>query len=587
MDNGNGNESRSTRRRTLVLAVVLGLWTLGIFARLIQLQAFGHAESSVKVAHQNQLERDIPTDRGMIRDRTGKTLARSIPSYSISYEPSPDSSPEAQMAPIRAAAPILGLDARDLEQKRRQLEKGKSRLYLKREADAETARKVAERKIPGLHLNEEPHRYYPNGSLAAHVLGGVDVDEKGLAGIELRYNGVLGGRAGSRLVLRDALRREYNVETLFEPKPGKDIDLTLDLQIQYFAQSALVKACSEHQAAWGSVIVGSPATGEILAMASFPDYDPNALSSASPEQMTDRAVRHMFDPGSTFKIVTAAAAIEHSRVDLADTFDCATGAISVAGGPIRDHKAFGRLAFSDVIAHSSNIGTIQVARRVGPDLFYGMVRAFGFGGRTGIDLPAEAAGLVHPPNAWSRRSLDAMSVGYEISVTTLQLLQAISAIADRGEIVPPRLLKSVAGRGPENASPSGRRRIMSAAAAETLVGVLIRAVREGTGTAALIPGLTVAGKTGTAQLLERDSRGYTSSRHLAAFAGFVPAEKPALAIVVVICDPKSRQDVYYGGQVAAPVFREIASKSLRYLKIDLAIRPLNVVAGQASGGQEP
>ena len=586
MDIATELERKKTRRRTRFLALIVAFWVLAILVRLVQIQAFGHAAAKARVTTQSREELPIRADRGTIYDRKGRILAQSIPSKSVFVQPSPGGPKEAHFAPVRAAAPILGLDRDAVAQKLRQIEMGKNFVYLKREVEPGTVRRLTEAKIQGLQLQEEPRRYYPHGTLAAHVLGGVDTDERGLAGIELRYNGVLGGREGRRLVLRDALRREYNVETMAEPKPGKDISLTLDLNIQYFAQSELEKAMALHEAEWGTVIVGVPATGEILAMAGAPVYNPNAFASAPAERMIDWAVRTQFDPGSTFKIVTAAAALEHGRVGLSETFNCAADAITVPGGPIRDHKAFGVLSFADVFTHSSNIGTIQVARRLGPDLFFRMVQAFRFGLRTGIDLPAEAAGLVHPPNEWSRRSLDAMSVGYEVSVTAIQLLQAMNCIANRGELVPPRLLKSIDGRPVADGSAAERTRVLSATAAETLVGMLERVVLDGTGQPACPPGYTAAGKTGTAQLVDRDTRGYTSEKHLAAFAGFAPAEAPVLSIVVVICDPK-KQDLYYGGLVAAPIFREVATRALRYLQVYPRPRPATILAARNREGGRP
>jgi cell division protein FtsI (penicillin-binding protein 3) len=559
-------ERKKARRRTRLLAVFLGLWSVGILARLVELQVFEHRELSRQVAGQNRFVRLVRTDRGTIYDRTGRILAQSIPSQSVIYRSVPGAPVDAQMAPILKVAPLLGLDRESLEQKRRQVESGKPFIFLKREVDPDTARRIKEGNVRGIDFEEEPRRIYPYRTLAAHVLGGADKDEKGLAGVELRYNSVLGGRPGRRLVIRDGHRREYNVETTSEPKPGKDIELSLDIWIQSFAQQALEKAMAAHEADWGTVIVSSPTTGEILAMASAPGYDPNVLSAAKPEQATDRSIRHLFDPGSTFKIVPAAAALEHGLADLSDVFNCAAEAISVAGGPIRDHRAFGVLSFADIIAHSSNIGTIQVGRRLGQDLLYRTIRDFGFGERTGIDLPAEAAGMIHPPESWSRRSLDAVSVGYEVSVTAIQILQALNVIANRGEAVPPHLLKAIDHRPAQREPRSAALRVISAAAAEKLVSVLVRAVGEGTGQAAVLPGYVVAGKTGTAQLKDREGKGYSSERHLAAFAGFVPALRPALSIVVVISDPK-KEDVYYGGQVAAPVFREIASRAVRYLGV--------------------
>ncbi|MBM3311722.1 MAG: penicillin-binding protein 2 [Candidatus Aminicenantes bacterium] len=559
-------EQRKARRRTRFLAVVLGLWAAGILGQLVRLQAFQHAKMRDQVTNQSEKRAEVKADRGTIYDRRGHILAQSVSSFSISYRQEKSSPLNARMAPVLKAAPLLGIGPAELEKICRQVESGAPYIFLRRKVGPEMVRRVQEAKIRGLSYDEERRRVYPHGTLAAHVLGGVNLDETGLAGVEYRHNPALGGRPGERRVLKDGNGREYNVEIVTSPKPGQDLVLTLDHIVQYEAQSALEMAAAEHDVEWGTVIVSVPPTGEILAMASVPGYDPNAYTSAKDEQRIDRSIRHLFDPGSTFKIVTAATVIETGVVVPGESFNCAANAIQVAGGQIRDHEAFGVLTFADVIAHSSNIGTIQAARRLEPDLFYRAIRDFGFGERTGIELPAEAAGLLNPPEKWSGRSLDSLSVGYEINVTAVQLLQALNIIANRGERVGLNLLKSVGGR-PRPAEPSSPApTLVSPAAAESLVRILVRAVEEGTGTGARLPGYSVAGKTGTAQLFDRSAGRYTSAKHLAVFAGFVPADRPALSILVVFCDPK-KKDVYYGGQVAAPVFRDIALKVLRYLGV--------------------
>jgi cell division protein FtsI (penicillin-binding protein 3) len=557
---------RKARRRTRFLAVVLGLWAAGILGKLVYLQAFQHAKMRDQVVRQSEKRVVVKADRGTIYDRRGYILAQSVSSFSIVYRQEKSAPLDARMAPVLKAAPLLGIGPEDLEKRRLQVVNGSEFIFLRREVDLETARRVQEAKIRGLSYEEERRRFYPHGTLAAHVLGGVNHDEKGLAGVEFYFNAALGGRPGERRVLRDGNGREYNVEAVASPKPGQDIVLTLDHIIQYEAQSALERAAAEHEAEWGTVIVSVPATGEVLAMASVPGYDPNAYAAAKHEQWVDRSVRHLFDPGSTFKVVTAATVLENGVVLPGESFNCAADAIKIPGGPIRDHEAFGVLTFADVIAHSSNIGTIQAARRLEPDLFYRSIRDFGFGERTGVELPAEAAGLLAPPEKWSGRSLESLSVGYEITVTAVQLLQALNIIANRGERVGLNLLKSVGGR-PRPVEPSSPLPTpVSPEAAESLIRILVRAVDEGTGTGARLPGYSVAGKTGTAQLYDPAAGRYTAARHLAAFVGFVPADRPAVSILVILSDPK-KKDIYYGGQVAAPIFREIALKVLRYLGV--------------------
>jgi cell division protein FtsI (penicillin-binding protein 3) len=470
------------------------------------------------------------------------------------------------MKTIRRLESTLGLSAKDLDRIKSRLQKKSSFAWIKRKVDAATAERVNALGLNGVSSREEPKRFYPQAKLAAHVLGGVDIDDKGQSGIELAYDKVLRGKEGEVLILRDVKRREYYSEILKEPQSGKDIILTIDENIQYIAQRELEKAVHENHASWATAIISRPDSGEILAMASYPTFDPNAFPP-SPEEEVNRAIRYNFEPGSTFKIVTASAALENRAVSLNDIFDCSAGSIAVPGSPIRDHKKFGLLTLPGVVSHSSNVGMIQVGQRIDPEAFYRTIQAFGFGSRTGLDLPAEESGLLMPPRKWSRRSLPALSIGYEISATAIQVLQAVNIIANRGLLIGPRIVSAVEGSSaitPKNSSPPDRR--ISEKTAETLIKILEQAVLEGTGQAAWINGYTVAGKTGTTQKIDPELKTYSSSKHIASFVGFVPAEKPAISMIVVLDEPQRAG--YYGGQVAAPVFREISSQVLRYLRIN-------------------
>ncbi|MGD0781816.1 MAG: penicillin-binding protein 2, partial [Candidatus Aminicenantales bacterium] len=421
------------------------------------------------------------------------------------------------------------------------------------------------------------------GPLAAQVLGGVDFEEKGRSGIELKFNSVLQGKKGQAMVFRDALKREYHYEVLEEPESGRDIYLTLDETIQFYAESSIRKAVAETGAAWGTAIVSDPGTGEILAMATAPGFDPNE-SPYQPEADVNRAVRHMYEPGSTFKIVTAAAALENGVVTLADTFDCRKGSIEVAGGPIRDHQQMGVLSFAEVITNSSNIGTIMVGQRLSGEQLFRMINAFGFGRRTGVELPAEAAGRLAPVEHWSRRSQPSLSIGYEIQVTPIQVLQAMNIVAHRGLLVPPRIVKSIQGSRPRPAEPPPAA-VLSSAASEKLAGILERAVDEGTGKAARPEGFDAAGKTGTTQKFDPALKAYSTKRHTASFVGFVPVDKPVLSIIVVLDDPRTEEQ--YGGQLAAPVFREIAVRSLRTMGVRPGRKDRDLRADKRAENEQP
>ena len=587
MNIANDQFQKKARRRTKLFALVLGLWSLGIAIRLFQLQVLRHARYKAEVIEQNQKPVWIEPERGTIYDRKGQILALSVPAKSISYSPSPAESLETRLQPVLKLKALLDLSGAEIERIRAALIEEKPFIFLKRKVDQETADKVKALGLNGVKLEEEMRRLYPQGRLAAQVLGGVDVDNKGVAGIESKYDAALKGARGRKIILRDTKGKEYSFETVLEPQSGKDVELTLDSTIQYFTETALNKAVAEQEAAWGTAIVSIPSTGEILAMASAPDYDPNAGLPSDAEAEPNRAIRHLYEPGSTFKLVTASAALENHRVSLTQSFDCSKGLIEAAGGAIRDHKTFGILTFPEVIIESSNVGSIQIGRQVGPPLLFQMIRAFRFGEKTGIELPAESAGTVHPLSEWTKRSLDSVSIGYELTATALQILQAANVIAYRGILVPPRIVKSVAGVPARRRSAGGEpARVISEQAAQALAAILERVVLEGTGKEAAAGPFAVAGKTGTTQLYDRTRKTYQSSKHIASFVGFVPADKPVLSIVVVLGEPK--KDAYYGGLVAAPVFREIALRTLRYKgAIPASGADRTILAARGAKGKQP
>jgi cell division protein FtsI (penicillin-binding protein 3) len=428
-------------------------------------------------------------------------------------------------------------------------------------------------------------RFYPKGSLAAHVLGSVDTDNKGSGGVEYKFNSVLSGKVGKKLILLDVRRREYHDEILEPSTRGEDIVLTLDENLQYIAETELARAVRDHGASWGTVIIANPQSGDVLALANVPTFDPNAYPPKTAEDEFNRAVRHLYDPGSTFKIVTAAAALENRLVSRDETFDCSRGSIESAGAPIRDHKNFGLLKFPEVFVHSSNVGAIQIARRVGRDGLYKTIKAFRFGEKTGIELPAEAAGLVRPLDEWTRRSLDSVSIGYETLVTPLQVLQAINILANGGIRIPLHIIKSNPGL-PARASRAAPdlEQVLSPRTAQEIVSILEKAVLEGTGREAEVKGYSVAGKTGTTQIYDPALKCFSTTRHIASFVGFAPVENPQISIIVVLNEPKT--DEYYGGQVAAPVFREIVKRALRYLEIHPRTRPVRSVIAAGHGAEE-
>jgi cell division protein FtsI/penicillin-binding protein 2 len=577
--------ARKVNGRIRILQAFLLVWAVILTGRLIQLQVFRHAAAKAEVEGQNLNTQTIFPERGTIFDRNGLILARSIPSQSVFLTPAKGESPDAQLEKVRALRPVLGLDDAEVHAIARQIQRGQSFIYLRRKVSAERVAAVEALKLGGVSSHADKMRSYPNGTLAAHVLGGLSMDNQGQAGVEYSYNAELQGKKGKALIQRDARRRKYFFETLSPPVPGRDIVLTIDETMQYIAERELDKVVKATLANWGTVIVSRPDTGEILAMASSPTYDPSQYSSAGDAARYNCAIQRSFEPGSTFKIVTASAALARHTVGLRETFDCNRDDFEIPGRPIRDYKPFGVLTFPEIVINSSNKGIAQVGKRVGDLSLYGMAASLGFGRETGIDLSGEESGRLKPVSGWSRRTLYSLSMGYEVAATPLQILQAVNIVANRGIQVRPRIVKDVSDPGaPLKRRPSiEKRRVLPEDAALTLTGILERVVLEGTGVQARLDGYRIAGKTGTTQKWDPALKAYSPLRHTASFVGFAPASKPALSVIVVVDEPKG--DVYYGGDVAAPVFREIIKDGLRRLGLFPERTPVKgVITAQLAGG---
>jgi cell division protein FtsI (penicillin-binding protein 3) len=572
--------------RTFILLFFLFLWMSIVVLRLVELQVINHTKYKAEVLRQNHDVEAILPHRGTIFDRSGTILARSLPRPSIFYYPPKDEPFESHRKKINTLRRILGLSSKNLNAIYSRIKKGKSFIWIKRKVEPEVAARVEELNLSGIHFDEENKRFYPQGKRAAQLIGRVNIDDRGQSGIEYKYNTVLAGEEGKRLILKDAKHREYRFEILKDSEPGKDLILTIDETIQYIAEKELAIALRTLQALWGTVILSHPASGEILAMASFPTYDLNTPPARISRVERNRAIHHTFDPGSTFKIVTASAALENKSVRLHDIFDCTPGKIRVPGKTVWDHKKMGLLTFPEVIVHSSNVGTIQIGERIGKENLYAMIKAYGFGEKTGVDLPAEEKGIFRPVENWTDISVYSLSIGYEISITAVQMLQAISAVANKGVITPPRIVKKIQkSPGEVQDTPVAFRRVISEDTAQTLTQILQNVVLRGTGTKAQVNGYSVAGKTGTAQKFDPSLGRYSNKIHTASFVGFVPVENPVLAIVVVIDEPNGK---FYGGDVAAPVFKTIASQTLRYLQVpkdEAFTKPLMTASAKSEVGQ--
>ena len=554
-----------SQRRVLMISAGLAAWAVVVVARLVQVQLVQNDHYTVRAQRQQERTLALNPVRGSILDAQGRVLAESVASESIYADP--------QSIPNRAAiakklATVRGLRMSASEIHAR-LRSRSAFVWIARQVPQEVADQVRRLGINGVDFIEEHRRAYPRGVLAANVVGYVGIDGDGLAGVEHSYDGHIRGKAGKVTVLKDARRGMYLVggEGANRPVDGNDLVLTVDSVVQFIAEKALTGAVERHRAAGGAAIVMDARDGAILAMASLPSFDPNRFSEAGPAAWRNRAVQDSYEPGSTFKIVTAAAGLEEGIVTPSQMLDCGDGSIRIANVEIREHsgKRYQLLSFADVIAHSSNVGIIRVALALGERRLYDYVRRFGFGERTGIELPGEAIGLLRRPDRWSQVSSASIAIGQEMSATPLQVVRAMGVIANGGVRVEPRIVDRVVdadGRTILKPPQTPPVRVISERTAAVLNELLKGVVGHGTGSAAALEEHVVAGKTGTAQKATKG--GYSPDRVLASFVGYVPADRPRLVILVSVDEPRIGQ---YGGTIAAPAFREIAEATLRYLGV--------------------
>jgi len=566
------------------LLFVLGFaaaWMGGVVWRLWDLQIREHESYVRRAVRQQQQVLELDPPRGTIYDARGRELAVSVAVESAFAVPREVRDPEAT---ARAIARIARVDAARLRQA---LASDREFVWVARKLDPPQARALRDAALPGLYFLEESKRYYPMRDVAAAVLGYVGTDHHGLAGLEAEWERAVAGTPGRRTVLRDA--RQATLASLdleiSEPEPGEDLVLTLDAVLQHIAEEELARVVESRRAKSGSLVLLDPWSGAVLAMASYPGFDPNHFAAYPQESWRNRAVMDAYEPGSTFKMVTAAAALDAGLVDPDDLFDCEMGAITLAKTRISDHKPFGLLTFREVIAKSSNVGTIKTALRVANRPFHDTVRAFGFGRATGIDLPGESAGLLLPVERWGATTKAYVSFGQGISVTPIQVAAAFAAVANGGRLLRPYVVAEVGRDGerrrlhPEPAvvrEPVGRQTIA------TLRSLLAEVVVHGTGKQAAIEGFTVAGKTGTAQKAV-PGVGYLRDEFIASFAGFAPVERPVVVAAVAIDDPKGG---YHGGEVAAPVFRAVVERALLYLGVPPRREPLERWPGEPEPRRE-
>ena len=555
------------RKRTLVVSFALAAWFTLVLFRLVDLQVLHHPGFKARAVRQSQAKVTVRARRGDILDRYGKVLASSLPVYTVKLSPVEKETPAQAEEKVRRLKEVLGLSGKEAADILGSLRDNDAFTYVKKQVSPEVAASVRDLKLAGIGFDAENKRSYPNGELAAHVLGGVNADGAGRAGVELRYDDILRGEDGEQVALKDNKHRSYQSQLLKPPVPGQDIVLTIDAPVQYMTERALARAIEEHSAKSGTIIVCDPDSGHILALANWPTYDANRYTE-SREAWLDRAIGYTYEPGSTFKIVAAAAALEKGLVRWSDLFDCTAGSIKVGPLTISDHERMGVLDFPKVLIDSSNVGTVKFAQRLAMADFYEMIRRFGFGRKTGVDLPAEEPGLVYPVAKWNKVvSLPHIAIGYEVGVTPLQVLRAMNVFATGGRLVRPRVvLRSPAGPAAPVLGPSPDETVLARDLADALTRrVFEKVVEEGTAKQGRLDEFWAAGKTGTAQKLDPVLKTYTTKSHTASFVGFVPSRRPVLSIIVVLDDPK--EGFYYGGQVCGPIFRDLARQVLRYMGV--------------------
>jgi cell division protein FtsI (penicillin-binding protein 3) len=549
------------RSRLLVGAVIFVLWAVSIQARLLYLQVHRHQDLQARAENQSARTMDISAKRGDILDRHGRVLAYSVEADSVFGVPS-------EIKNARSTAAMLCEALTDCTPKERDELPGRLRqkrpfVSVRRRVTPPQATRITALKLQGIGFIKEDRRFYPKKYLAAQLLGFVGTDNTGLAGIEAAYDSQISGALGKLLYQTDARGRAFS-RLERPPTAGATIELTIDEYLQHIAERELRDAVASNRAAGGTVIIMAPKTGEILALANEPTFNPNAYRNASAEHWRNRAVQDIYEPGSTFKVVTAGAALEEHMIGVDEMIDVSGGKIRFGSRVIDDTHDYGTLSFTDVMVKSSNVGAIKVGLSLGAERLGMYVRRFGFGRALSPDFPGETPGIVWDPRKLDNSALASMSMGYQVGVTPLQMVTAISSVANGGDLIQPRVVRALVRDGKRvEVKPTILGRTISKDTAVTLTGIMEQIVDRGTATQAQIDGYTIAGKTGTASKLVNGR--YSNSDYYASFVGFLPSRNPVATIIVVIDSPHARG--YYGGPIAGPVFQRIAQATLRHLGV--------------------
>jgi cell division protein FtsI (penicillin-binding protein 3) len=575
------------RVRFVYVALFFCAWALAIGGRLAWLQLVRRSEFVERAMRQQQRTFEVAPRRGVLYDRNLRELAMTVLVDSVYAVPSELGDNRADDAALLAK--IVHTDPLDHFTTEQQIDArfnaSRNFAWVARKVDPETARRVKELNLKGIYLQKEFKRFYPNGDLAAHVLGYVGTDDDGLGGLERQFDDELHGTPGHVLTAVDAKRHVLGSEET-DPMPGENLVLTIDSNIQYLAERALDAQVEKTKAEHGTVVVQDPHTGQILALAVSPRFNPNDSRHLDANSLTNLAVSDVYEPGSTFKLVTYSAALDAAGVEPTDKVDCQGGAMTMYGRTLHDDKSdhYGVVTVQQALEHSSDVGAAKMALKVGPQRFYEYMRGFGFGQRTGIELPSETRGLLQPPHRWGSTSILSMAIGQEIGVTPVQLVSMVSTIANGGEYLPPHVLlqstdqmkgdpRLVAAAFKPSFQlpatlPDGSHRVIKELTAAKMRAMMQGIVVEGTGKLAALNGYSSAGKTGTAEKIDPATRTYSHTKLVASFAGFAPVSAPAISIAVVIDTPTAGGEaMHYGGAASAPVFAELAQEVLEYLGV--------------------
>ena len=573
------------RMRFLYVVIFFTSWAILISGRLAWLQIIRSSELQERAKLQQQRMFSVAARRGILYDRNMRELAASMQVDSVYAVPIELANNKTKDALLLSG--ILQTNPEDISTSESQIEgrlnASHNFVWIARKLDQGTAGRVRALNLKGIYIQKEFKRFYPGADLGSPMIGFVGIDDDGLGGLEKKFNTVLHGDVEHVYTAIDAKQHIMASEET-DPLPGKSLQLTIDSNIQYMAERSLDKQMLRVKASHGSVIVQDPRTGEILALAVSPRFDPNASLEHDQDLLTNHAVSDVYEPGSTFKLVTYSAAIDAIGVEPTDIIDCQGGSITLFGRTIHDDKSdkgMGKVTVRRALEKSSDVAAVKLALELGPDKFYSYIKAFGFGSRSGIELPSESHGILRPPERWGSSSIGSLAIGQEVGVTPVQLVAMVSTIANGGIYIAPHLLLGVgdetSGSPPLEAKPydnnsqllhlqaQGVRRVISELTAAKMRGMMQGIVEEGTGTAARLNGYSAAGKTGTAQKYDESNKSYSHTKLVASFAGFAPVSSPAISVTVVIDTPTVGN--LYGSSVSAPVFREVAQEVLEYLGV--------------------